>query len=186
LNRRDAAGTVGHEVLGVAQALRRHQTRAAPFAPTCPSGRDPLLDPLTDDVALHLGEGSLNLQEGPAHWSCGVKRGIQRTEADAARLQFVNQTDEFTGEASQAVEVEYDQHVVTAEIIGAGAQARAVAAGAAAAILEDAGAAGRLEGIHLPVEHLHFLSGRDPGVADQLHAFLASLLRLTKTSTTGV
>ena len=51
----DASGSVGHKMLGVAQSLGGHDARAPPLVATSPRRDQAFLDPLSDQVAFHLG-----------------------------------------------------------------------------------------------------------------------------------
>ena len=64
-------------------------------------------------------------------------------------VQFVDQGDEFTGPAAQAVEVEDDQDVARAQVIETGGQGRPVGGGSGGTVLEDALATGIVQGIEL-------------------------------------
>ena len=72
----------------------------------------------------------------------------------------------------QAVEVEHDQHVATAQVIEASLETGPVGTRAAAAVIIDALAASSPERVHLPVEHLPLFAGGHPRIADQLHRAL--------------
>ena len=85
-------------------------------------------------------------------------------------LGLVHEPDQRAGGPSQAVEVEHNQHVVAARVVKARLEAGPFGAGAAAAVIEDALAAGGPKCVQLTVEHLPPLPRRDPGAADQFHA----------------
>ena len=142
---------------------------AAALAASRARGGDALLHTLADDVALHLGEGGLDLQESAAHRRRGVERSVERPEADAARFQFVHEADQLAGEPAEAVEIEHDQHVAVAEIVEARLEAGPLDAGAAAAVVIDALAAGGAERVRLAIEHLLAFTGGHPGIPDQFH-----------------
>lgn len=76
----DAAGSIGHEVLSVAQALDRHDAWSPALAPTGASRDQAFLDPLPDQVAFHFREGGLDLQELTAGRAGGVHRRVLAPE----------------------------------------------------------------------------------------------------------
>src|SRR4051794_34142867 len=168
-------------MLGVAQAFGRHPARAAALAPPRARRGDALPHALADDVALHLGEGRLDLQEGAAHGGGGVEISVQRAEADAAALQLIHQPDQLAGEPPEAVEVEHDQYVALAQVVQACLEARPVDVGPAAAVVKDAVAPGDPEGVDLAVEPLPLLAGGHPSIADLFHVFRSHPLTTTST-----
>ena len=121
----DAACPVGHEVLGVAQPVDGHDPRPTAVAAPGTGRQDAFLDPLADEVALHLGERGLDLQEGPAGGGGGVHGRVERLEADAALFEAVDQGEQVARQPAEAIEVEDDQNVVAAQMIEAGGQAGA-------------------------------------------------------------
>jgi hypothetical protein len=70
---------------------------------------------LAEEVAFHLGEGGLDLQEGAAGGGGRVHRRVEGFEADAALLEPVDQDDQVVRQPSEAVEVEDDEDIVAAQ-----------------------------------------------------------------------
>ena len=134
-----------------------------------PGGRHAFAHALADDVALHLGEGGLDLQEGAARRRGGVHGRVQRAESDPALAERVDEGDELAGEAAEPVEVEDDEDVAGAQVVEAGGEVRAIGGGAGGVILEHALAAGGVERVELAVEDLAPFGGGDAGVADEAH-----------------
>ena len=64
-----------------------------------------------------MGSG---LQEGAARRRGSVNGRIESTEPDAALAELVDEGDEFADEASQPLEVEYDEDVTAAHVVAAG------------------------------------------------------------------
>ena len=124
--------------------FRRHQARPATL---CDRGHgrrggSVLLDPLPHGVALHLGESCLDVQEGTTCRRRDVGRGVGCSEANAALFQLTYEPDQLAGEPPQLVEVEYDQHTITVEVVEVYLEAGSVCVGAAAAVVEDTPATG--------------------------------------------
>src|SRR5215213_8332951 len=129
-------------MLGVAQPLRRHHPRAPALAAAGAGRRDALADALADQVAFHLGECRLDLQKGTAGRGCGIKRSVKGAKTHATAIQLVHKPDQLAGASPEPVEVQYDQHVIAAEIVQARAKAGPVGAGSTAAVVIDALTAG--------------------------------------------
>ena len=152
---RSRACAVGHEALGVAQLLGGHDAGTPALAPARPGGLHALAYALADDIALHLGERGLDLQKGPARRRGGVHGRVDRSESDAALVEFVDEGDELAGAAPEPVEVEDedDEDIPATQVVEAGGEARAIGRGAGGVILEHALAAGGgVQGVELPVE----------------------------------
>ena len=73
-------------MLGIAQLVDGHDPRTAALSTTRSRRNDAFLDALADEVALHLGEGSLDLQESPAGGCGRAHRRIDDLEREAARF----------------------------------------------------------------------------------------------------
>ena len=140
-----------------------------PCSPARPGGRHALAHTLADDVAFHLGEGGLDLQEGPARRRGGVHGRVQCAESDAAPAEHVNEGDELAGEAAEPVEVEDDEDVASAQVVEAGGEIRAIGRGAGSVIFKHPFAAGGVECVELSVEDLATFGGGDASVADEAH-----------------
>jgi len=85
-----------------------------PLRPASPRRLDALKGALADEVALHLRERRLDLQEGASRRRGGVHRRVEGPESDAAGLEVVDEGDELRGEPPEAVEIQDDQDVVLA------------------------------------------------------------------------
>ena len=78
--------------------------------PQCPGGLDAFAHALADDVALHLGERGLDLEEGARGRRGGVSMGeFSARNSDAALAELVDEGDEFAGETAEPVEVKDDE-----------------------------------------------------------------------------
>ena len=157
----DGPRAVGHQVPGIAQLVGRHDARAPPLAAPGTGGGQPLLHPLADDIALHLGKGGLDLQESPARRGRRVHRGVQRAEGDAPRRQLVDQRDQLARQPAQTVKVEHHKHVALAQEVETGRKAGPFGLGSRRAILEDPLAACPGQRVELAVQNLRPLGGGD-------------------------
>ena len=165
-------------VLGVAKPLRCHHARTPTLAPSRAGGCDTFADTLADQVAFHLGERRMDLQEGTAGRSGRVEGCVERAEADAAAVQFIDQPDQFASAAAKPVKVQNHQHVISTQVIETSLEAGPVGMGTACMILKRTNTARSLESVRLPVKNRPFLPGRDTRVADRRHQHLdASQLR---------
>ena len=181
----DRPGAVGHQMPGVAQLVGGHDPQPSALAAAGARRLHAFEDALADDVPLHLGERGLDLPEGASRRRRGVHRGVEGLERDAAGLEVVDEGDELRSEPPEAVEVEDDEDIARAQVVEAGGEPGTVGIGPGGAVLEDAFAAGRLEGVELAVEDLAPLDGGDAGVADEAHGF-PSLDATKKVSGVGV
>ncbi len=171
----NAAGLVCHQVLGVAQPFQRHHPGPATLAAAGASRRQPFVHALADQVAFHLGERRLNLQKGPAGGSRGVERGVKGAKTNAPALELVDKPDQLAGTPPKPIEIQDDENIAVPEIIETGRKTRAVRTRATGVVLENPIATGDLEGVHLPIKDLPFLSGRDACVTYNRHNLPSSL-----------
>ena len=81
---------------------------------------------MADEVAFHLGEGGLDLQESPAGGGGRVHRRVDGLEPDAALLEPIDQGDEVVRQPAEAVEIQNDEDIVAAQMIETGRQAGAL------------------------------------------------------------
>ena len=114
----------------------------------------PLKSCATSNANTAAGRRRLDLQKGPARRRGGVHGRVDRSESDAALVEFVDEGDELAGAAPEPVEVEVedDEDIAAAQVVEAGGEARAIGRGAGGVILEHALAAGGVQGVELPVE----------------------------------
>jgi hypothetical protein len=92
----------------------------------CTSRTDAFPDALAVAVALHLGEGRPDLQEGAACGSRCVHRRVDGPELDAPLFEPIDQRNEIVREPSEPIEIEDDKNVIAAQIVQAGGQAGAL------------------------------------------------------------
>ncbi len=142
-NRGNAAGLICHQVLGIAQPFQRHYSWPATVAAAGTSRREPLVHALADQIAFHLGERCLDLEEGPAGRSGGVKRGLEGTETNASTLELVDKPDQLARTPSKPIEVQHDENIAAPEVIKTGRKPWTVSTRAACTVLKDPIAARR-------------------------------------------
>ena len=170
-DRWDRPLAIGHEVLRVTKLVNRHHPGAPAAAAAGAGGGQPLADPLADHVALHLGEGGLDLQERAALRRGRVHGRVERAEAHLPRGQRVDQRHELAREPAQPVEVEHHEDVARAQPVEAGGEPGPAirAARARGAVLEHPRAARRGQRVDLAVHDLPALGGGNVRVSDQRH-----------------
>ena len=78
------------------------------------------------------------MQEVQARRRGGVRERVERAESDAAPVEFVAQGDELAGAASETIDVEDDQDIVSAKIVKAGGQVGVLARGTGGVVLQHA------------------------------------------------
>jgi hypothetical protein len=154
---------------GVAQLVRRHDTRAPALSAPGPGGCKPLVHPLADDIALHFSKCGLNLQKSPACRCCCVHRSVERPERNSPCGQLIDQGDQLARKPAEAIKIKHDQYITLAQKVEAGRKTRAIRIGAGGAIFEYPLASALIEGIKLTVEQLSALSGGNPCIPDQSH-----------------
>ena len=142
---------------------------ASSFSPARTGGLHALAHALADDIAFHLRERGLDLQEGPARRCGGVHGRVDCTESDATLGELVDERDELASASAEPVEVQDNQNVAAAQVVEARGQIGAIGRGSGGAILEHALATGGVERVELAVEDLAAFGGGDAGVADKAH-----------------
>ena len=146
----DRPGAVGHRMSGVAQLVGGHDPGGVRCAATAGArGLHAREDALGDDVALHLGERRLDLQEGVSRGRGGVNRRVEGPESEVAGVEAVDRGDDIRG-----VPPEDALDVARAEVVEVGGEPGAVGIRPGCAVLEDAVAASPVESVALAVGQL--------------------------------
>lgn len=122
---------------------------------------------MADDVALHFGEGRVDLQEGSTDRSRGVHRGVQRPERDAATVEVVYERDEFAGKPAQATEIQDDEDIALAHVVDVGREIRAFRRGAVGAVVEKSITSSRVQRVELAIEHQATFGRGDSRVSNE-------------------
>ena len=91
-----------------------------------PGGFHALAHALADDVALHLDERGLVLQNGATRRRGGVHGRVEGAESDVAFAEFVDEGDELADETSHSVEIEDDQRVAATPVVETHGQISAI------------------------------------------------------------
>lgn len=114
-----------HSRLGKPQFGGRHLERATAMSAARTCRFQTGAGALDDQLALKLGEAGKNRKDQPTVGGGGVDRRAfagQHLEADATLGQVADCVNEVAQVATEAVELPYDQRVITAQCLQAGIQ----------------------------------------------------------------
>ena len=143
---------------------RIHRVRVADAATgTCRT--EARLGALRDQRPFELGDGAQHLRREHALRRGGVDRVAQGSEVRAARLELLDDREQVADGAGEAVEAHDDQGVAGPDVAQQPGQHGPAAVGAGGVLLQDGGAAGRVQLVALRVGAL--LLGRDPRIAQE-------------------
>ena len=104
-------------MLSIAQLVDGHDPRPAAFSAPCSSRTEAFPDALADEIALHLGKGSLNLQEGAACGGRRIHRRVDGPELDAPLLKPIDQRNEIVSKPSETIKIKDDKNVAAPQCL---------------------------------------------------------------------
>lgn len=161
-----------HRRLGEAQFARCHLETAPTVAAPCAGRGEPGLGPLDDQFPLELRQGCEKAEHEAAVRGGRVNRGARAGEnlqSDAAPGQVMDEIDQMTQSASEAVELPRDERVARAQTLQANLEPRPIVAPPGSVILVEPGTLdpGGDQGVALQVEDLRAVRFGNPHVADQ-------------------
>jgi hypothetical protein len=139
------------EVL-VGRPLGRDHPRAPALAAVGADGGAALTDALADELRS-ISANAAWICKGAAARGRGIERAIEHAEADAAAPHSSTIWISSPGASPKPVKVQHHQHVTAAEVIKARIQTGRAGVSAAAAVIEDALAAGRAVIAHASLTH---------------------------------